>query len=119
MAPRTPRRRSPRKHRPLASRRRTEVDLEAVCENVAQIAMAVGAEERRAYDAMALHPDAERVSPGDLVREAILGAGRGLTQLEAVDQSLWERHDWRNTCDALAEAICSGVRRFDVEQFLR
>ena len=81
--------------------------------------MAVGEHGRRAYDAMALHPDAARVSPGDMVREAIIEAGRGVAQLEVADRGLWERHDWRNTCDALAEAICSGVRRFDVAAFLR
>lgn len=119
MAPRTARRRSPRKSRSPAKRPPTSVDVETLCENVAEVAVAVGEHGRRAYDAMALHPDAARVSPGDLVREAILAAGRGVAQLEVVDRTLWERHDWRNTCDALAEAICSGVRRFDVVQFLR
>lgn len=119
MAPRTARRRSPRKHRSPARRPLTSVDVEALCENVAEIAVAVGVEGRRAYDAMALHPDAARMSPGDMVCEAILTAGRGVAQLEASHRGLWERHDWRNTCDALAEAICSGVRRFDVAAFLR
>jgi hypothetical protein len=119
MAPSTARRHSPRKIRSAARRPPTSVDVEALCESVAEVAVAVGEHGRRAYDAMALHPEAARVSPGDMVREAILAAGRGVAQFEVADRTLWERHDWRNTCDALAEAICSGVRRFDVAAFLR
>ena len=95
------------------------VDLEKVCENIAEIAVAVGEHGRRAYDAMALSPDAAHVSPGDLVREAILEAGRALAQVETLMPALWERHNWRDTSLALAEAICSGTRHFDVEAFLR
>ena len=115
MAPRTRR----RKNRTPARRPPASVDADLLCESVAEIAVAVGEYGRRAYDAMALHPDAARLSPGDLVREAILVAGRGLATREMTDRTLWERHDWRNTCDALAEAICSGVRKFDVAAFLR
>lgn len=68
---------------------------------------------------MALQPDAIQASLGDMVRDAVVTAARDLSQLEAAEPKLWERHDWRNTCDALAEAICSGVRRFDIVQFLR
>lgn len=95
------------------------VDLEKVFENIAEIAVAVGEHGRQAYDAMALHPDAAHVSPGDLVREAILEAGRALAQVETLMPALWERHNWRDTSVALAEAICSGTRHFDVEAFLR
>ena len=94
------------------------VDLEKLCENIAEIAVAVGEHGRRAYDAMALDPDAAHTSPGDLVREAILEAGRALAQLEA-DPALWQRHNWRDTSLAFAEAICSGARRFDGAAFLR
>lgn len=93
--------------------------LDQLCENIAEIAVAVGEHGRRAYDAMALQPEASREAPGDLVRNAILEAGRVLSEIEVANPRLWERHDWRATCDALAEAICSGVRRFDVSHFLR
>lgn len=112
MADTTARRSTPRQHQPA-------VDLDKVCENIAEIAVAVGEHGRRAYDAMALHPDAAHVSPGDLVREAILEAGRALAQVETLKPALWERHNWRDTSLALAEAICSGTRHFDVEAFLR
>ena len=113
MADTTTRRSTPRQHQP------NSVDLEKVCENIAEIAVAVGEHGRRAYDAMALHPDAAHVSPGDLVREAIVEAGRALAQLEMLEPALWERHNWRDTSLAFAEAICSGTRRFDAEGFLR
>lgn len=113
MADTTARRSTPRQHQP------DFVDLEKVCENIAEIAVVVGEHGRQAYDAMALKPDATHVSPGDLVREAILEAGRALAQLEKLEPTLWERHNWRDTSLALAEAICSGTRHFDIEAFLR
>jgi len=39
--------------------------------------------------------------------------------VETLEPGLWERHNWRDTSLALAEAISSGTRRFDVEAFLR
>ncbi len=108
-------RRIPESTTPIA----TTVRVDLLCENIAEIAVAVGEHGRRAYDAMALLPDAAREAPGDLVRNAILEAGRGLAELEGTNPRVWERHDWRDTCDALAVAICSGVRRFDVSHFLR
>lgn len=113
MADTTARRSPPREHQS------DSVDLEKVCENIAEIAVVVGEHGRRAHDAMGLSPDAAHVSPGDLVREAILEAGRALAQLETLEPDLWERHNWRDTSLALAEAICSGTRLFDVEAFLR
>lgn len=84
-------------------------------ESAVEIAIAVGHEGARAFTSVdPRNPGA----PSDVVREAILEAATELAELEVAREELWDRHDWRDTCDAIANVINRGDVAY-VEQLLR
>jgi len=56
----------------------------------------------------------------DVVRQRLIDAAGHLADLELSRPALWERHDWRNTCDFIGERLNNGlaVSRADLEAVL-
>lgn len=74
-------------------------------ESVVEISIAVGNEGARAFQSADTEGGG---APSDLVRENIIAAATALSELEVRDDTLWERYDWRETCDAIADVINAG-----------
>lgn len=74
--------------------------------NLAQIAMSdldTGAMYRNLQDYKA--SDAE----SDVMRDRLIEAAKMLSYMESDDRNLWERHDWRETCEAIAKRLNEGL----------
>lgn len=81
--------------------------LELALESAVEISIAVGNEGSRAYEAADTQGGN---AASDVVRENIIAAATTLSELEVRDEDLWSRHDWRDTCDAIADVITTGGR---------
>ncbi|MFZ5440485.1 MAG: hypothetical protein ACOZQL_10780 [Myxococcota bacterium] len=77
-----------------------------VAENVAEIATAVEPTAFSMHLREAGDPSGEAIS--DSVRRRIVEIAEAIADAEMADSTLWERHDWRETCDAAAARISAG-----------
>mgnify|MGYP000910428079 CR=1 FL=1 len=88
-------------------------------ENIAEVALAVGALGAAPFEAMARHRRATVAAPSDLVREAIIDASESLARLELADRNLWTRNCWPEVADAIAKAIGAGECPVNLRRLLR
>lgn len=75
--------------------------------NLAQIAMSgldTGAMYKNLQDYRV--SDAE----GDVMRDRLIEAAKMLAYMEGDDRNLWDRHDWRETCEAIAKRLNEGLK---------
>lgn len=84
---------------------------ETTLENLAEIVL-------QGFDAQAMvkrlqdwEPKTEAMS--DVLRQRLVNAAKALTAVEISKKNVWEQHDWRETCGAIANELNNG-RRVDV-----
>lgn len=80
---------------------------ELALESAVEISIAVGSEGPRAFQSADTGGGG---AASDVVRESIIAAATALSELEVDDDTLWSRHEWRDTCDAIAAVITTGGR---------
>lgn len=86
--------------------------MDLLLENLAEIALCVGAQFEEVYHGL---------GGGDStkVRAIVIESARRLTAWEKTRKAAWSEYNWRETCEAIADALAGGRRDWIMAQVLR